>query len=353
MSDQIQKKLGKEYPNPLEPQVINEMVKELEAQVDQIYDGKKMKRQVHTKMHGCVKAAFRVEEDLPDELKVGVFKVAKTYHCWVRLSNASTIPKPDRKADIRGIAIKLMSVPGEKLLPDEHLKQTQDFLLMTHETFFSKNLMEFRKTLKAATAKSKLHLVMYFLNPKHWGLLRRLLKSKKKTTNVLSETYWSTQPYRFGADDKAVKYMLKPKSSNQILNEDSSEDDFLKINLSQTLNNNSIEFDFYVQFQTNPDSMPIEDPTVPWSSKFQKVATLTLIKQSFNSAAQTTFGENLSFNSWHCLPELQPLGSFNRARKVVYETMSKYRHKHNDLPVFEPKDSADFLTTPFSSPTYE
>ena len=93
--------------------------------------------------------------------------------------------------------------------------------------------------------------------------------------------------------------------------------------------------------------MPIEDPTVPWTSAFQKVATLTIVKQSFTSEAQMDFGENLSFNSWHCLPAHQPLGSFNRARKVVYETMTKYRHKHNNIKRFEPQDLEDFLTTSF------
>lgn len=339
--------LGQEYPDPEEYKVINNMVAELEAQVDRMYADKKMLRQVHTKMHGCVKASFTVEPELPEELKVGVFKEAKEYHCWVRLSNASTHPKPDKKGDIRGIAIKLMSVPGEKMLEGERHDNTQDFLLMTHETFFSKNLMQFRKTLTAATAKSKLPLLLYALNPFHWALLARLKKSMKKCTNVLSETYWSTQPYRYGGDDKAVKYMLKPSASNQIVNEGTEEDDYLRVNMSQTLNTNAVQFDFFVQFQTNPDTMPIEDPTVAWTSTFRKVATLKIIKQDFDSAEQMTFGENLSFNSWHTLPEHQPLGSFNRARRVVYETMTEYRHKHNDLPVFEPQDSPDFLETPF------
>jgi catalase len=298
-------------------------------------------------MHGCVKASFKVVPDLPENLKVGVFAEPKEYNCWVRLSNASTHPKPDKKKDIRGLAIKLMSVPGEKMLKDELHDDTQDFLLMTHETFFSKNLIKFGKTMTAVTAKSKMKLILYFLNPMHWGLLARLMKSMKKCTNVLSETYWSTQPYRFGAPDKAVKYMVKPSAANNIINEGTEEDDYLRVNMSQTLNTNAVSFDFFVQFQTNADLMPIEDPTVPWTSTFRKVATLTIVKQDFDSQEQMNFGENLSFNSWHTLPAHRPLGSFNRARRVVYETMTKYRHKYNDLPVFEPDNSEDFLETPF------
>ena len=342
------KQLGREYVTPNEAAIIEEMVYEMEAQVDRMYADKKMLRQVHTKMHGCVKASFTIEENLPEELKVGVFREAKQYHAWVRFSNASTKPKPDKKKDIRGIAIKLMSVPGEKLLPDEHLEQTQDFLLMSSETFFSHSLQEFRQTMKSSTAKNGLALLGYFLNPKHWGLLGRLLKTMIKCDNPLNTPYWSTQPYRYGAEDKAVKYFLRPSPKNTLVNENTSDSDYLRINLAQTLNDNEALFDFCVQFQTNADTMLIEDPTVPWTSEFKKVATLKIIQQEFDSEEQMTFGENLSFNPWHSLPVHKPLGGFNRARKIAYETMSKYRHKHNNLPMFEPKDSPDFLTTPFT-----
>lgn len=341
--------LGKEYPNPAEPAIIQEMVKELVAQVDEMYRNKKMLRQVHTKMHGCVKASFTVLPDLDEHLKVGIFSTPKEYHAWVRFSNASTRPKPDKSKDIRGIAIKLMGVQGEKILADEKNEHTHDFLLMSSETFFSHNLEEFRFSLKAATAKSKTALLWYFINPKHWGILKRLIKSMVPCKNPLELSYWSTQPYRFGGESSAVKYFLSPSKENVTVVENTSDYDYLRVNLAQTLISNEAVFDFYVQFQTNADTMPIEDPTVPWKSPFQKVATLRIVKQEFDSPEQMEFGENLSFNAWHALPEHRPLGSFNRARKVAYETLSKYRHKANKVEMREPEDSVDFLTKPFNA----
>lgn len=338
------KELGKEYIEPGEKVIIDEMVVELKAQVDRIYADEEMKRQVHTKMHGCVKAVFTVEEDLPSAYKVGVFKEPKEFDSWVRFSNASTKPKPDSKKDIRGAAIKLMDVPGEKILDGQLSEMTQDFLLMSSETFFSRNIEEFRLTLKSATSVSKLRMVLYFLNPKHWSLFRRLIKSMIKCTNPLTTGYWSTQPYRFGAEDKAVKYFLRPSPNNVIVNENTSDDDYLRVNLAQTLNNNAASFDFCVQLQTNADTMPVEDPTIPWKSDFVKVATLKIIPQRFDSKDQISFGEELSFNPWHSLPEHKPLGSFNRARKVVYVALSKYRHEKNKVPMVEPTASEDFLT---------
>lgn len=334
---------GQEYVSPSEEQIASEMCNELTAQLDRMYKGQVMRRQIHTKMHGCVKAAFVVEPNLPAHLKEGVFATAKTYHAWVRFSNASTVPKPDKKKDVRGVAIKLMGVPGEKLLLQEHLQQTQDFLLMSSETFFSRNVVEFRSLLAAATASSKLHLLLFALNPMHWSLLKRVSKSNVPCKNPAAMTYWSTQPYQFGAPDRAVKYMLKPSPENRLVNEDFTEPDYLRFNLGQTLYVNEVRFDFYVQFQTDAATMPVEDPTVPWESPFTKVATLIIPPQIFDSPEQIHFGENLSFNSWHSLPEHRPLGSFNRVRRRVYEALAAYRHEKNDEPMFEPADAADFL----------
>lgn len=339
-----EKELGKEYPEPGEQAIFAEMMREMKAQVDALYKDKKMLRQVHTKMHGCVKAAFEVEQELPEELRVGVFQPGKVYHSWVRFSNASTIPKEDGKKDIRGCAVKLMGVPGEKLLEDEKDFTTQDFLLMSSETFFSKDVEEFRSAMKALTAKSKLALLFFFLNPFKWKLVGRMMRALIHCNNPVETPYWSTQPYRFGAPDRAVKYFLKPSENNTIINEDTSEHNYLRINLAQTLNSHEITYDFMVQFQLNADTMPIEDPTVPWESPFVKLATLRIVPQQFDSEEQMNFGENLSFNPWHSLPEHKPLGSFNRARKIAYEGMSKYRHEKNGLKVTEPTDSPDFLT---------
>ena len=337
-------KLGHEYVSADEDVIIAEMVAEMQAQVDKMYANRKMLRQVHTKMHGCVRAKFDIERDLPKELQVGVFKEAKSYHAWVRFSNASTKPKADKKKDIRGCAIKLMGVEGEKILTVEGTDEIQDFLLMSSETFFSHNLADFRRLLKLSTS-SQIKTLLYLLSPLHMGLLKRLGKSTIKCQNPLAIPYWSTQPYQWGSPDKAVKYFLKPSPDNVIINENFEDYDYLRVNMAQTLNSHEIKYDFYVQFQTDAEAMPIEDPTIPWESQFQKVATLTIVPQSFDSEEQMNFGENLSFNSWHTLTEHRPLGSFNRARRRVYETMSSYRHHWNNLVKREPTDSPDFLDT--------
>ncbi len=339
----VEKQIGYEYPEQNEEAIIATMVNELESQLDRLYKDKKMLRQIHTRMHGCVKATFTVSPDLPKELQIGVFSKAKKYDAWVRFSNAATKPKPDKKKDVRGIAIKLMGVPGEKILNDEHLQQTQDFLLMNTETFFSKNLEQFSKLLSAFTTPKVLKVIAYLINPLHWKLLKAVTGANTYCKNPAELNYYSTQPYQFGTINSAVKYFLKPWENNNLFIENLTDEFYLRYNLQQTLNNHILNFDFYIQQQTNANAMPIEDPTVAWDSQFIKVATLTIPPQIFDSNAQFEFGDNLSFNSWHSLPEHRPLGSFNRARKRVYEALSEYRHKKNNIAMFEPQDSPNFL----------
>jgi hypothetical protein len=346
MSAQVlEKKIGREYVTADEDSIASQMVKEFEAQVTKMYKDKKMLRQVHTKMHGCVKATFAVEKYLPEDLKVGIFAgEPKNYHAWVRFSNGNTQPQKDKKKDIRGIAIKLLGIPGEKILNDAHFLETQDFLLMSSETFFAKTIKELNTLLAALTSANKIKSLLYFLNPLHLPTLMRIKKSMVACENPLNIPYWSTQPHQFGTVDRAVKYHLRPSPENQIVVENTTDDNYMRYNLAQTLHDNEAKFDFYVQFQTDAEAMPIEDPTVAWTSQYIKLATLTIYAQVFDSNAQMEFGDNLSFNPWHSLPDHRPLGSFNRVRKRVYEVMSKFRHDKNKLSVFEPKDSHLFLS---------
>jgi hypothetical protein len=327
---------GREYIFPDEDRIIAEMITEMEQQLQSLYVNKKMLRQIHTKMHGCVVASFKVIEGLPDEYRVGVFKEPKTFPAWIRFSNSSTVPKPDHKKDVRGAAIKLMNVPGDKLLNDESHEQTQDFLLMSSETFFARNLVQFRGLLKASTARNKLKIAGFFLNPFHVPLLMRVMKTMVPCRNPFELNYWSTQAYQFGKPNKAVKYKIEPDALNILAIDELSGDNYLRHNLAATLKQNPIKFDFLVQLQTDAATMPIEDPTVKWNSPFVKVAEINIRIQDCDSPAQMEFGDNLSFNSWHSLPEHRPLGSFNRARKRVYEAMSKFRHNANNIPMYEP-----------------
>ena len=103
-----------------------------------------------------------------------------------------------------------------------------------------------------------------------------------------------------------------------------------------------------VQFQTDVDKMPIENPLIRWDEKispFHKLATIVIPRQHFDGAREMEEGDNLSFNPWHCLPEHRPLGGINRSRKKVYEVTSEVRHRRNQTA--EVESAANFEPEPF------
>jgi len=116
-------------------------------------------------------------------------------------------------------------------------------------------------------------------------------------------------------------------------------DNYLREAMAATLAREDVEFDFLVQLQTDPRRMPIENAAVRWPEKLSAaapVATLRIPRQKFDSPAQLAFARNLSFNPWHSVPEHRPLGNQNRARRRIYQELSRLRQQMDDTPHREP-----------------
>ena len=331
-----QLELGREYPQPNEAL----MFQETAEIITKLMSTKRspVPRQQHPKQHGCVRAEFTIAPDLPEKLRVGLFREPRTYPAWIRFSNSSSFTDPQGNA--HGMAIKLLDVDGTKLLDAEKDARTQDFLLVDYPVFIIRTAADylefFRTTLKAP---GRLPMSFFFprLDPRTWRLreLRLLLAVRRlHIANPLTTQYWSMSAYQFGS--QAVKYAAKPLSLPQSQPPKSAGRDYLREAMAADLRTKPAQFAFMVQFQTDARRMPIEDLTVECTSPFHQVATITIPQQTFDSDAQMAFGEQLSFTPWHCLPEHRPLGGLNRVRKVVYEASSGRRHTLNGVPRGEP-----------------
>ena len=295
----------------------------------------------HMKGHGCVRAKFEVLSDLPEPLRHGLFAVPRSYDAYIRFSNGKG--RDDRQGDAHGMAIKILGVVGEKLLEDEKDATTQDFVLFDNPVFFIKNvadyvpfMKDFRNLKASGLTLGKVFsgLKLLFSQNYKWKLLRAT--GSKKPDSPLRISYWSTTPAKLGA--AAVKYRATPDlaGSPPIARIDSP--DMLRLVMVAHLSGHEARFDFAVQLQTDPVAMPVEDPTVDWKAPFQKVATIRIPPQEFDTPERRAFGENLSFTPWHSLPEHRPLGGINRARKAIYRAISKQRHELNGIPRIEPTE---------------
>jgi hypothetical protein len=131
-----------------------------------------------------------------------------------------------------------------------------------------------------------------------------------------------------------VKYCLTPVIQTCDFVPPEPADNFLRLAMKQQLLNAPAEFVFGIQRQTNPNTMPIEDASVLWKetqSPFMPVATLRIPMQNFDTHERNQLGENMRFSPWHCLAVHRPLGSINRARRLVYHAISELRRRVNGV----------------------
>jgi hypothetical protein len=338
--------LGQEYPPPDEEFAIQQIEQISKQKLEQSYPPgtRPARRDQHPKAHGCVKAEFIVHGNLPDSLCYGIFKEPRTYSAWIRFSSSASMIQPDTKKDAHGMAIKLLDVEGEKVLEQERHETTQDFVMANSKVFFVRSTSDYVMFV-SAFAKNKLLSFFFGWNPFKWRLheFRNMLSAtQKNVSNPLQIQYWSQTPYKLG--DNAIKFSAKPQSSKIDPMPTSQNPNFLQEAIAKQLRTEAVSFDFMVQLQTDPVKMPVEDSTILWDetlSPFQKVATIHIPVQVFDSPQQIEFAEALSFTPWHSLPEHQPLGSTNRVRRKVYEAISKLRHEMNNTLRQEPKQSND------------
>ncbi len=319
--------------NAAEEQAIAGMICRLKEKITQESSPGKFRRDTHSKMYGLVKAEFIISPKLPEELAFGLFQTPQTFQAWIRFSNQDTGNKPDLERDIRGMAIKLMGVPGIKLCAPID-GNTHDFVLINPPMFIAKDVFEFAGMLAALQGNLWQKIVFFTL---HFKVLCNLLMSAVQIANPLHTRYYSTTPYRLG--ERVVKYSAIPRYRTADIVPLEAPDNYLRDAMTRSLSRNEAYFDFCVQLQTNENEMPLENAQVEWSeelSSFHKVATIRILQQDFDDTAHDQLGENLSFNPWRALEVHQPLGSINRARRKVYEAISAFRHKGNEQIESEP-----------------
>jgi hypothetical protein len=335
--------LYREYPDANESAAVNELIELTIRTMKTKYLTGVQPRDTHVKGLAVVKGTFSIAPDLPADLRVGLFATPKSYECLCRFSNTDPNPKPDLKNDMRAVSIKLFNVAGEMCWHDDPDARTLDFLLMTAKTFMTSDIRSFIKMQEVLLhaflepVKGNLSVIAFFAE--HPAIARRVAQGEITCANLLEMPYFSETAYRFG--EKAVQYKLVPhKPATSDLPGPGAAFNYLNQRLRDDLATGDAVFDFMVQFQVDPMTMPIEDTGVAWSEELsppRKVATLRLQQQSVDEPALNTTGEHLSFNPWRTLREHQPLGWANRARLKVYEAVSQFRHEKNAVPVREPR----------------
>jgi hypothetical protein len=303
----------------------------------------------NTKTHGVVRGEFTVRDDLPENMRRGIFGAPGSYRAWVRFSGPGPYVTPDiDDVGFMSMSIKLMGVPGPKLLDDEQF--TQDLLGISTPTFVTPDT---RANARLQHWSYRNAQVFYFLNfrePHILDSIMQLLWTKTQSSPLEGE-YFSCVPYLLG-EGQAMQYSFRPRLKTRTRVPRlplRPPDDYLRDAMVATLAEQDVEFDILLQVQTDPFLMPVENNAVLWPTRLSPrvpAAVLRIPQQRFDSPEQLAFARVLSFNPWHCMPEHRPLGNQSRARKRMYSELSRLRQQMNGVEHYEPTGDERFPGSP-------
>ncbi|MFM0355486.1 catalase family protein [Paraburkholderia nemoris] len=330
-----------EVLRPDEEMLAFQLADVIERGVRAQYQPGNARRDVHSKATGCVKAEFRVNDALPESLAKGIFIPGKTYQAWIRFSNGSGDPtRSDDNDDGRGMAIKVLGVSGFKLLENARDATTQDFVMINHPVFLTNDPHRYLSLVEKAGSGSLLTKLTIPLTLGLKGTLLAKELNSGKIANPLQIRYWSAVPYQLGTGPQrqVVKFSVKPDSPATDSIPENPGHHYLREAMQATLRKGDVFMKFLVQ-PRNSDSLSVEDSMIEWDeavAPFYEVATIHIPQQEFATSERERFGESLSFNPWHSLPEHRPLGVLNRLRKIVYDRISRVRHEMNSVDGREP-----------------
>jgi hypothetical protein len=337
--------LAEERPLPDEEAYLQSIIDSFTQQMNLLWKPGGFERGGNTKTQGIVRAEFIVHEGLAPELRHGIFAEPRTYRAWVRFSGPGPYVTPDiDDVGFMSISIKLMGVPGPKLMDEEQF--TQDLFGVSTPTFVTPDTKANAHLQKWSVKNAA---VFHFLNLRHPHILDGIMQGlwTKTQSSPFEASYFSCVPYLLG-EGQAMEYSVWPKTKKKTpiprlpLR---PPDDYLRQAMVAALDAGDVELDFRIQLQTDPHLMPIENAAVLWPERLSprvSVATLRIPRQRFDSPAQMAFARRLSYNPWHCIAEHRPLGNQSRARRRMYWELSKLRHDMNQVPHYEPNGDEVF-----------
>ncbi|MBL8829571.1 MAG: hypothetical protein JNM18_21510 [Planctomycetaceae bacterium] len=330
-------------PDKSEEAIFDELVQRVVARIEKHkpQNSNETLRGFHAKIHAGVMGEFKVLDNLPDAAKFGVFAQPAVYPAFVRFSNGESDLRADTKPQPRGIAMKLVGVPGsaEQRLDEAMHAATQDFLATSHSlTSIVRNVVQFFDVLEVTTgdgdADPLQRIRLALENPVEAVRIASRLGTDvllPRVDSMATECFSGTAAVQ--CDNFAIKFLIHPSTNGKDADHEKHENhpDYLRRDLGERLRSGDVRFDFSAQFYVDSEQTPIEDTSVAWSenvSPLYKLAELRIPQCDIDSPAGeklTRLVDRLSFSPWHGLKVHEPLGNVMRARRRAYPKSAAMR----------------------------
>lgn len=293
--------------------------------------GGEVRRGFHVKSHGAARGRLTVLEEIPDFARHGLFREPRSFDALIRFSNGFPAERWDILPDLRGCAVRVLDVPGERLLSDPReigdqdlialnvpwipFERPRDFLVISTAT--SRNLItapfEIRRQMGTPGA----------FRVTRWGL--RLLRP---ISSVASEVYWSNLPICLGPH--AIKFKWVPRATEG-WGGVPFRADHLRRELGRRLRRRELRYDFMAQFFVDEERTPIERGGWEWDedvAPYVRLAELVVPicdLESSSGQALTHALDGDAFSPWNGIEAHRPLGSVQRSRLAVYDASAQHR----------------------------
>ena len=323
-------------------------------------------RSVHAKSHGLLRARLQVLDHLAPELAQGLFATPGSYDVVMRISTIPGDILDDKVSVPRGMAIKVLGVPGTQLSsldPEDGTApaSTQDFVLVNGPAFLTPGAKKFLGSLKLlASTTDKAPRLKQALSTVLRGTEKALeavggesdtLKSLggHPETHVLGETYYSQVPILYGA--YMAKVALVPVSPELAALKDAAVEldgkpNGLREAVVAYFARHAATWEVRIQLCRDIDSMPLEDASVVWSeedSPYLAVARITAPPQpGWSEELSRAVDDGMAFSPWHGVLAHRPLGSIMRVRKAAYAMSARFRFDRTGAVAREPRNLDDF-----------
>lgn len=336
--------LAEERIQPGEEAHLQAIIDTFSDQMRRLWVAGDLQRGGNTKTHGIVRGEFVVRGDLPTHLRRGIYAAPGAFPAWVRFSGPGPYITPDiDDVGFMSISVKLMGVPGPKLLPDE--QHTLDLFGVSTPTFVTPDT---RANARLQYWSLRNAPSLYFLTRPRSLLdgIMQLLWTKTQSS-PLEDAYFSCVPYLLG-EGQAMQYAFRPRLETRTPVPNLPKrppDNYLREAMVATLARQDVEFDVLLQVQTDPHRMPIEDNAVLWPEQLSPrvpAAVLRIPRQTFDSPEQLRFPRYLTFNPWHTIADHRPLGNQSRARLRMYRELAALRQRLNGERHYEPTGDETF-----------
>ncbi|KQV36831.1 catalase family protein [Massilia sp. Root335] len=313
-------------------------------------------RSVHAKTHGLLLGELTVEAGLPEAYAQGLFAAPGTYPVVMRLSTTPGDILGDDVSTPRGMAIKIVGVPGARVEGSEN-DVTQDFVLVNGPVFNAPTAKRFlggARLLAATTDKAPNLKRLFSAAARGTEHALEAVGAESATikalgghpeTHPLGDTYYSQAPILYGRYMAKVQVApvapaLTALAGSPVDLEDRP--DGLRDAVVGHFAGQGGEWEVRVQLCTDLDTMPIEDASVEWpqaASPYVTVARLRAPPQkAYGDTLARRIDEGMQFNPWHALAAHRPLGSIMRVRKAVYAMSKRFRAERNGIAIAEPRD---------------